>query len=118
MPVSDIWTAPEHVRSNQRWRPLEAKNMDTYSRGLLSFWLLFERSLSKSSIVIEKLESGLISNDFDTSLAALKLLRMEAHLPSLMGEFLDAESSLSEKTKLRYRFSLTLYSVTAHRREI
>jgi serine/threonine protein kinase len=46
MPKSVPWCAPEH--EGQKFHPLQAKQMDTYSFGMLCIWLLFEAGSSGS----------------------------------------------------------------------
>jgi serine/threonine protein kinase len=44
MPESEPWNAPE--RHNRHFRPEQSRQMDTYSFGLLCFWLIFKAGSS------------------------------------------------------------------------
>lgn len=44
MPYSKHWTAPEY--HHRGFTPIQARQMDAYSFGMLCFWLLFDRMMT------------------------------------------------------------------------
>ncbi|KAL2038550.1 hypothetical protein N7G274_008597 [Stereocaulon virgatum] len=103
MPISWPWNAPEHTRLNQRWTPSEARKMDYFSFGMLCLWVLFEKSLSGATTLLENtgFESSSMPLRFDReqSIAVLEEFRREERLTSLARQLLEAERCLSNEKK-------------------
>ena len=113
VPKSEPWCAPEH--KERKYRPLEAKQMDVYSFGLLCAWLLFKAGssidLSLPSNMIHKTDQYVSFERDEPEKNMLQLWRKDHKLLDwvcwLVCENSDLDSSIKDHLISFFRFTLT-----------